>query len=426
MNDKRGLSGVVTIILIVLISLAAIAIVWAAISGLLSSGINSISLGSLSVDMVIKSASINSTYIAEVRVTRNVGGIAEANVTAIKFIVEDSKNSDIFTVDIPGGFPELATRTFYLDLTKSLILDLNDIQMISIAPIYVTATRNGGTIIETGPQSGGYDVGGNNTDYEPPPPFEGCTENSECGTDEWILGSDICNEDSTQILRYKKEYQCVAGGFCQEKTTHYSIQTCSSEETCYAGTCTTNTIACSPENATEVCGENKFVGFPQCYSTPPPEQIVQGYQEFSCVNGKCKETITSNIIEICKGEDICSSSAGFPECFTPLECTKNSDCILGKICVQGSCVNEEVEISGTINSIWPFTLGEYFDSLNLPKIKGSVNYVGHSIIFPGSTETRCLSIREFVYPNLTADNSYIRLNIPDTQIKSGNNFLKSL
>jgi hypothetical protein len=79
-------------------------------------------------------------------------------------------------------------------------------------------------------------------------------------------------------------------------------------------------------------------------------------------------------------------------------------------------------MNGTVDSIWPPDLGEYFNSQGLQKIKGSKNYVGYTVVFPGSAESRCLTVRDYVYPNSTGDEAYVRLNISQTSIHSGDFF----
>ncbi|MDP3966043.1 MAG: hypothetical protein Q8Q04_00755 [archaeon] len=547
--SKRGLSTVITTVLIVLLVLVSIGILWAAISGLIGKGVDSISLGGISVDMKIESATINGS-IATVKVLRNPG-VSNVNITELKFIVEDSRNSEIFIVEVPGGFPELAKRTYYLDLSESTILDLNDIIKISLAPGYLSGSGakrfssvfsygiNGssgsgsgvtcsvdndcgtdewlfgseicsedknqvlrfkkeftcisglceisntaynietcvspgicyegscssqeiGCSIDSDCGTNGY-VGFPECNQNPPPEsilqhyrsyscvnsaceeststtpkeicgggqicesIQGepicstqteCTINTDCGNDEWVEGSEICSPDNTQVIQYKKEYGCLAGN-CQSSTNPYAIETCEGTETCYEGSCIVQEVRCSIDSD---CGTSGYVGFPECNQNPPPESITQNYRTYSCINTLCEESTSEQTIQTCGTGQVCSASQGNPECFTPLECTSNSNCDFGEICIDGSCEPEEAVITGTISSIWPPSLGEYFNSPELPNVPGSTNYVGYKVIFPGSTESKCFSIREYVYPGNPSESAYVRLNSSKTSISSGNNF----
>lgn len=412
--DKRGFSTVVNTVLILLLVLSAIAIIWAALSGLIGRSADSLTLGNFGIDMVIESAAIDySTGIATIKVARNAG-LSDEKVVAIHFIVEDKRNSDVFKENV-GDFKIYEKRTFYVNLSESAILNISEITRISIAPVFISYT----TGVETlGPKTGGQSFGGgaqvNSTTNI-------CTQNSQCGIDYWIEDSEVCNAEGTNVLKYRKIFECFSG-FCQSSTPQLVFQDCLSSEICYGGECIPQGIPCTDENVTLACGESMFVGFPSCNQNPPPESINQQFRNTSCQNGFCRETFTTQTVQNCPDGQVCGGGTGLPECFVPVECTVHEDCPLGEVCSGGSCIPEEVEITGTINSIWPFTLGEYFDSENLPKSYAGINYEGHRIIFPGSAENRCLSISEFVYPNSTLDNSYVRLNVPETEISQGDTF----
>ncbi|MBU2612681.1 MAG: hypothetical protein KKB62_03095 [Nanoarchaeota archaeon] len=412
--NKRGLSAVVATIIIVLLVLVAVAVIWGVLNNFIFKGSRSITLGQFGIDMVIESAAINYTSgIAMVKVARNPG-VSDEKVIAIIFIVEDHKNSDAFREDV-GDFKVYEKRTFYLNLTTSEILNISDVYKISIVPIFISSASG----IETvGPQMGGYGFGGN---IQINSTTNLCTQNSDCGIDYWISGSEFCNGNGTQVLRYKKIFQCYSG-FCQNTIQAFIVETCLGSEVCYAGQCISEQISCTPENVTQDCGMSGFVGFPYCYNNPPPEKIVQSYRDISCVNNACAESITEQTVELCNGTEVCGGGIGDPECFEPVECAANADCSPGEICDEGSCVPEEVALSGNVSSPWPPGVNEYFVSPNLPRIPGTINYVGYRIIFPGSDEARCLTVREFVYPNSTQYDSYIRLDFSQTNISSGDYF----
>ena len=416
MNSKRGLSEVVSTALIIVLILAAIAGIWFVVNNFLINSSTGISLGKIAADVVIDSASVNqSTGIATVKVTRNPG-VQDVNVTQLKFIVEDSKNSDVFTVNIPEGLPELATRTYNLNLSESNILNLTDIKMISVAPVYKSGS---GTEIVSSSSTNSYKI---NSATVPNPPAKQCTVNTDCGTDSWVAGSEFCSASNPQlILQYKNVYECISG-FCSQTTNSYPQSSCVSPDICFGGQCKSSQIPCTSQNISTACGTSGYVGFPSCDQASPSKSIIQSYQNYTCVNNFCETNVTTETIQTCPDPQICSASTGSPQCFTPVECTQNSDCVLGKICSNGTCIPETAALNGTVASIWPFNLGEYFDSNNLPKVKGTINYVNYNIIFPGSNETRCLKILEFVYPNNPSDNSYIRLNNKNTNIKPGNYF----
>ncbi len=95
----------------------------------------------------------------------------------------------------------------------------------------------------------------------------------------------------------------------------------------------------------------------------------------------------------------------------------------GEICDNGSCVLEKAISSGKVRSVWPYGIGEYMDSLDLPT-KESISNVtsGMTIIFPGSSQSSCLKIRTFATPGFSGGISYIRFNESKTNVHDGDSF----
>ena len=172
------------------------------------------------------------------------------------------------------------------------------------------------------------------------------------------------------------------------------------------------------------CGLSKYIGFQTCYSTPPPEKIIQDFDSFDCVNNKCTEAIISKDIQICPSPQVCGTVQGTAECFNPLGCTVNEDCNFGEVCIDGNCTAELALTTGTVSSSWPPGLNELFDSPALPnnQSNNTVNRTGFTIVFPGSAESRCLKIKEYTFPPSISYNSYIRLNETKTNVTAGDSF----
>jgi hypothetical protein len=129
-------------------------------------------------------------------------------------------------------------------------------------------------------------------------------------------------------------------------------------------------------------------------------------------------TIISQTIKICNETQICFNG----ECFTPVECTSNYDCDPGKVCENGHCVAESPKNTGSVYSIWPFGIGEYFDSSNLPD-PSNVSYVDKFISFTTGAEMRCFKVKEHKKPNVQGSYAYIRLNETVTNVTAGNFYM---
>jgi len=407
-NDmgKRGMSQIVTTVILILLILVAIGAIWAVVNTFIIKGTDRINLDQFTLDLKIKYAKVNfTTGIAEVRVVRNPG---EGELTKIKFIVEDDKNSEVFDEDAETLY-ELGERTYFLDLLSRPELYLPGVTKISIAPIYI-----GSSGIET--IGGITDSAGNlNSDFEGRNIEEStnplCDLDTDCGITDWIPGTEVCSDDLGAVMQYKDEYKCI-DGFCAHTQPKLVKEDCTGTDFCSSGMCTSEPLPCVVETD---CGIDKYVGNPTC--SVDETQVVQEWEDFSCIDNFCSSLIDDKVKETCEGEEICYNG----ECFIPVECSQNSDCSPGEVCREGECVLEEVINAGTIRSTWPFGVAEYFDSFDLPITKENVT-TGLYVIFPGSSQSGCLKIKEFYTPDFVGGISYIRLNQTPTNVSDGNNY----
>jgi len=120
---KRGLSGVIVTLLIVLLAIVAVGIVWVVISNLLAQNEGDINRGGIFIDFDVKSVKVNSGSI-DVKVKRNSGS---GEITALKFLVSDGVNSQTF--EEPTTMDELSERTFTLTYTGL-------VKSVSVAPVF--------------------------------------------------------------------------------------------------------------------------------------------------------------------------------------------------------------------------------------------------------------------------------------------------
>lgn len=410
MQDKRGLSQVITTVIMIALIIAAIAGIWATLGSFITEQTGKIEFNSIDLELV--SAVIDyDTGIATLRVGRNVG---EGNLSGINVLVEDDLNSDVFYVETPD-FKELTFRTIFVNLTQSDIIVINKIKRISIAPVYF---RDQGTepIIGGIIDSMTNFNGSGEEEPEPEPEPDTCVQASDCGIDYWIEGTQTCSADGTSIQQSKKIYLCLSG-FCFDEIEQQTKEVCLVGQTCFNAVCVEETSPCTPETVDQDCGIDAWVGFPEC-SAINESLIIQNWREISCVNGYCEETVILKEKDQCQEGEICSDG----ECFVPLECVSNSDCNIGEVCELGECVPETLLLNGTVTSSWPPGVNEYFDSADLPRVLEDVNYTGMTIIFPGSAQTECLKILEYRLPPTPDFNSYIQLNSQKTNVTAGDYF----
>ena len=423
MKNKRGLSQIVTTIILILLIIMAIASIWIVVDRLILQGTSKINLEQFTINLKIVSAKINySSGIAEVRVKRNPG---EGNLTGIKFIVEDSRTSEVFEKRFVR-FEEFAEKTFDIDLLISESnLVIFDIEKISIAPIYVAGSGTSeslGSISDsisgikelnlTGLE-GGEIEGGIGSDGE-------CVVNLDCGEDYFIEGTKTC-DILGNVVQYKKTFECV-GTICinPPRNVLIVIESCPLGYSCSEGICIKEDVFCTVETVIEDCGAGRFTGQKNCDADGI--RVLGDYQEFMCIDSICISETSPVIIEDCEEGEICEEG----ECFVPEDCITNRDCWGGSnpngyVCTLGNCTLEKVLENGTVRSVWPFGIGEYFDSFDLPLESANIS-VGQYIIFPESSQTGCLTIEKFVTPDFEEGISYIKFYQSPTNVSDGDNF----
>jgi hypothetical protein len=418
MKNKRGLSQVVTTILIIVISLVVIATFFVVLNEFFRNESSKIRTDQITTGMKIESASISlENKTATLKISREGG---EGNVTGVKIIVEDDKNAISFDEEI-GSMQEFEKRTVILNLSNSLIVP-SKIKRISIVPILYSGasgftfglehflTRE--DIIKIGVI--GTEL--NESEEETNETQGECVLDSDCGENKF-LDVPYCSNDNTKVLQYEKVFKCLLG-FCTEENHERIIKTCLDNEYCYDGVCIEESHTCTNETIEQDCGKDGWVGLERCASSGTP-RIVQDYTTYYCISESCESSTVEKTKQECAENEICYQA----ECFVPLQCSQDSDCESlegygpAYVCEDGNCTLEEVVNNGTIASIWPFNLGEYFDSPDLEK--AGIDYTGMKIIFPGSNESRCLTIIDHVLPENPEWYAYVRLNYDQTFIRPG-------
>ena len=130
---KRGLSTVITSLIIILLVLIAVGIVWVVVKNIISEGVEDISLEKFTLDLKIKNVNVdNSTNNISTYIKRNPG---KGDLVGIKFIFNDGINSEVFEYEII--IPELGERSFSFILSQ---LPIDNVATVSIAPIYETSS----------------------------------------------------------------------------------------------------------------------------------------------------------------------------------------------------------------------------------------------------------------------------------------------
>ena len=135
-GNKRGLSSIVTTLIIIVLSLVAVGVVWGVVSNLLKSNESqaNFQFGTLFLNLKIEKVLIDTSGNVLVSVSRGTG---EGDLREIDFIVSDGTNNQLVKRTTILG--ELGTQLF--TLTPEEVGDLSSIYEVSIAPVI----NSGGT-----------------------------------------------------------------------------------------------------------------------------------------------------------------------------------------------------------------------------------------------------------------------------------------
>ncbi|MCK5043839.1 hypothetical protein KAR52_02455 [Candidatus Pacearchaeota archaeon] len=250
-RNKRGLSLIVSILMVVLLVFVAIGIVWFVVRNVLEEGSGGISLRGFSVDLEINNAFVEEGNI-HVNVERNPG---KGNLVGIKFIFYDETESE--GIEINTSLSELEKKSFDFTL---VILDTSEVNKVAIAPIYESNSgeRVLGDIMDT------YTIGAGTGEPDP----ETCTPDVDpCGS--WVCGN-VMNGTCGEISCGPCSGTCVEG-VCEGCTPDCTGKECGDDGcggscgpcdgTCTDGVCEGCTPDCTgKECGSDGCGENENCG----------------------------------------------------------------------------------------------------------------------------------------------------------------------
>ena len=132
----------------------------------------------------------------------------------------------------------------------------------------------------------------------------------------------------------------------------------------------------------------------------------------ACASGTCGEGVCVGCTPVCDGKE-CGDDGCGSEC--PPGCEGSAEC------VEGNCITEISVDSGVIDLVWPPGVGLYFDSYDLPT---EIGYIHYYVKFPGSAESECLLIYDYIFPSLPQvyNKSHIRLGASHSDIQPNDNY----
>jgi flagellin-like protein len=140
-RQKRGLSGVVTTLIIILLVLVALGITWVTIRNILKEGTSDLSLEQLTLSLDIRDAYVDGELV-RVNVRRDSGG---GDLSGIKFIFDNGEET--FESDISVDMGELEARAFIF--TSAEVGGIDIVETVSVAALYMVGNNEEvGNILE--------------------------------------------------------------------------------------------------------------------------------------------------------------------------------------------------------------------------------------------------------------------------------------
>ncbi len=130
-RNKRGLSSIVITLILVLLAIAAIAIIWGVIRGVISKSSKQVNAATFSLDLKILKAYRSSDKIV-VNVERRPG---QGEIVGLSFVLKtDNGSAELIKVDTTLG--ELESKDYILSPTSLNPVNINE---VSVAPIYMSS-----------------------------------------------------------------------------------------------------------------------------------------------------------------------------------------------------------------------------------------------------------------------------------------------
>ena len=127
MLNKKALSNIITVLLFIVLALAAVGAIWAVVNNIVESGTKEISLNSKCLEVDVKLVKSNCTElgVCNVTITRNAGGDA---IGGIKLIFTNVLGETNFVHDVPGDIAFLETKTEFDIITG--IVNVSNVEII--------------------------------------------------------------------------------------------------------------------------------------------------------------------------------------------------------------------------------------------------------------------------------------------------------
>jgi len=142
-RDKKGLSTVVTTLIIILLVLVAIGVVWVVLRGIIETGAQEVDVGAKCLPIDVRAVSVDCTTTpgqCDVSLNRKTGG---ESISGVKLVFTNSTaGRGVNITDFLGNIPELGSATTTVLVTNMGIPGGNGPDSVEVTPYILDSSGN--------------------------------------------------------------------------------------------------------------------------------------------------------------------------------------------------------------------------------------------------------------------------------------------
>jgi len=136
-QNKKGLSAIITTLLVVLLVLVAVGIVWVVVRNVVTSGTEGVELGAKCLNVDVSATAVNCNNPAACVVTLERTGSETDAIAGVKLVFRDSDNTTSSSlIDEPGNVELLVGKIVTVDST------LTAPDSLEVTPYFVDSSGN--------------------------------------------------------------------------------------------------------------------------------------------------------------------------------------------------------------------------------------------------------------------------------------------
>ena len=137
-QNKKGLSAIITTLLIVLLVLVAVGIVWAVVRNIITTGAEGVELGAACLYIDIQATTVDCTTPSACDITLERSGTADDEIAGVKMIFRDSTNVASSSIIPSVGNIERLVGKPIIDLDSTLAAP----DSLEITPYFLDGSGN--------------------------------------------------------------------------------------------------------------------------------------------------------------------------------------------------------------------------------------------------------------------------------------------